>query len=61
MPLQKLSGVAIFVSLHECGFSEHNLTQGNQLCRVTGKLGLRSTSVNAMTSVCVPLDEKFPF
>ena len=31
MPLQKLSGVAILVSLQECGgFSEHNLTQVNQ-------------------------------
>ena len=35
MPLQKLSGVDIFVSLQECGFSaEHNLTQVNQLCRI---------------------------
>ena len=31
MPLQKLSGLAILVSLQECGgFSEYNLTQGNQ-------------------------------
>ena len=31
MPLQKLSKVAIFASLQECGgFLEYNLTQGNQ-------------------------------
>ena len=49
MPLQELSGEAIFVSLEEYGFSpEHNLTQGNQLCSHRQKLGLRSTSSNAL-------------
>ena len=42
MPLQKLRGVAIFVSLQECGFSRLQLTlQSNAT-----KLGLRSTSSN---------------
>ena len=31
MPLQKLSGVAIFCPYRNVGFPEHNLTQGNQL------------------------------
>ena len=37
MALQKLRGVAIFMSLQECGFQEDNLAQGNQLWRVTGQ------------------------
>ena len=41
MPLQKLSGVAIFVSLQECP------TQGNQMPKLGG---LRSTSSNAITA-----------
>ena len=35
MPLQKLSGAAIFASLQECGLSSLYLTQDNQLAKVT--------------------------
>ena len=35
MPLQKLSGVAIFAPIRNVDFPAYNLTQGNQLCIVT--------------------------
>ena len=48
MPLQKLSGVAIFASLQECGFSRvQPYTEQPTLQNHGPKLGLRSTSSNA--------------
>ena len=46
MPLQKLSGWPFLCSYRNVGFSEYNPTQGYQL----PKLGLRSTSSNAITA-----------
>jgi len=37
MPLQKSSGVAILVSLQECGVSTYNRAQENQLWKATGQ------------------------
>ena len=48
MPLQKLSGVAIFVSLQECGFSRTQPYTGQPTLQGhRPKLGLRCTSSNA--------------
>ena len=48
MPLQKLSGAAIFASLQECGFSRvQPYTEQPTLQNHGPKLGLRSTSSNA--------------
>ena len=56
MPLQKLSGVAIFVSLQECGFSRAKPYTGKRtLHSHATKLGLRSTSSNAITEDSVSL------
>ena len=53
MPLQKSSGVAIFVSLQECGFSRAKPYTGKPtLHSHATKLGLRSTSSNANRLVC---------
>ena len=49
MPLQKLRGVAIFASLQECGFSRLSPSTGLlTLHSHATKLGLRSTSSNAI-------------
>ena len=48
MPLQKLSGAAIFVPLRDCGFSSLLPYTGQlTLHSHATKLGLRSTSSNA--------------
>ena len=54
MPLQKLSGMAILVPLQECGFSSLQPYTGQLTlhCHAT-KLGLRSTSSNAITHLNV--------
>ena len=52
MLLQKLSGVAIFVSLVECGFSRLTYTGELTLHSHATKLGLRSTSSNAIIKAC---------
>ena len=51
MPLQKSSGVAILVSLQECGFFSLEPCIGKPTLEShRSKLGLRSTSSNAKTT-----------
>ena len=37
MPMQKLGGWLFCCPYRNVGFPEYNLTQGNQLCKVTGQ------------------------
>jgi len=56
MPLQKSSGVAILVSLQECGFFRPRTVHKRPTLKSQGsKLGLCSTSSNAITTDIVYL------
>ena len=47
-PCKNYAGWPFWCPYRNVGFAEHNLTQGNQLCSHRPKLGLHSTSSNAI-------------